>query len=91
MRPAGDIRKALLDALTAAPGLTMRELAAQAKVGADAARRTVDNLCRAGLVARGDDRRVAYRNRPVATYVPCNMAVASNDAQALTDAMRAWG
>jgi DNA-binding IclR family transcriptional regulator len=91
MRPAGEIRIALLDAVTDAPGSTLQELALRAQVAVDAARRTLDNLRRAGVVMRGEDRAVAYRNKPVATYMPHAKAVAANDSISLATAMRAWG
>ncbi len=74
MRPAGEVRVALMDAAIALArpnkGATMRELAQVACVGVDAARRTVENMARAGQLRRLQNRRVAYRNRPVAEYVP---------------------
>ena len=94
MRPAGDVRKALLDVVQAAPGRTLQELADRACVGMDAARRTMDNLRRAGVVQRGPDRVVEYRNRPVATYLPAGcVAAAANDSSIdnLCAALRAWG
>lgn len=72
MRPAGEIREALLAAAlalatdTQAP--TVRELAAKACVGQLAARRTIDNLRRAGLLHIPRTRKVTYRNCPVAEY-----------------------
>jgi len=81
-RPHGDVRQALLKAVaelaTQDQGPTLREMAQRACVGLDAARRTVSNLkrCRALVIAR--ERRVAYRNRPVAEYaLPCMHMTAS--------------
>lgn len=72
MRPAGDIRHALLraaqDLRQQGQHPTLRELAAHAQVGVDAATTTVKNLRRAGLLAVTGDRRVTYRNKPVAVY-----------------------
>ena len=69
MRPAGEVRQALLNACTqlATPdrGPTLREMAAVACVGLQAARRTVENMSRAGQLHRVRDRKVEYRNRPV--------------------------
>ncbi len=74
MRKAGDSRLALLkaaaDLTTAARSPTMREMAARACVGRDAAKRTVDNMKRAGLVVVVRQRKVDYRNRPVDEYAP---------------------
>lgn len=74
MRPAGEIRQALLESAFAlatpdrAP--TMLELAHHAQVGYEAARRTVDNMRRAGTLALVRQRAVPYRSRPVAEYCP---------------------
>jgi hypothetical protein len=74
MRPAGEIRQALLQAcmLLATPeqGATLREIAARAQVGLAAAEATVKNMRRAGVIRKLRERRVDYRNRPVAEYVP---------------------
>ncbi|RYF02357.1 MAG: hypothetical protein EOO32_00095 [Comamonadaceae bacterium] len=74
MRPAGEIRLALLQACVAlatpeqAP--TLREIALHAKVGLTAARITIGNMTQSGALRVARQRRVAYRNRPVAEYVP---------------------
>lgn len=97
MRPAGDVRKALLDAaqdMAAQGGATLRELAHAAGVSIDAARRTLDNSCRAGALQRGPDRVVPYRNRPVATYLPAGFApVAANQStvSGIAVLQAAWG
>lgn len=74
MRPAGDVSLALLDAArvlaTPEQAPTLQELAAHAQVGVDAARRTVQNMTRAGRLRKVRERRVAHRNRPVAEYAP---------------------
>lgn len=78
MRPTGEIRAALRDAAHALVaslppdrGVTVRELASAANVGADAALTTIRNMARPGgeLEIVGD-RKVDYRNRPVAEYRP---------------------
>lgn len=100
MRPAGEIRKALLDACADLArevqdpehGPSLREIAHRACVGLDAARDTMKNMARAGVVHRVNSRKVAYRNRPVAEYRPGAMTLAANDAiAALVGAVRAWG
>lgn len=68
MRPAGEVRQALLVAAAELQRPTLAELAARACVGYDSARHTVDNLRRAGRLRVLGWRRVAYRNRPVAEY-----------------------
>lgn len=100
MRPAGEIRRALLDACTALAsgvqdpehGPSLREIAHRACVGLDAAQDTMKNMVRAGVVHRVNTRRVDYRNKPVAEYRPGAMTLAANDAvAALAGAVRAWG
>lgn len=75
MRPAGEVRQALLRAAEAlaqpGQGPTLQELAAKACVGMAVARHTVGNMTRAGQLRKlPQGRRVAYRNRPVAEYAP---------------------
>ncbi|MDP9891247.1 hypothetical protein J2W32_000344 [Variovorax boronicumulans] len=74
MRPAGEVRQALFDAALALTtperSPTLLELAHYAQVGYVAARRTVDNMRRAGILVPVRDRKVDYRNRPVAEYCP---------------------
>ncbi len=73
MRPAAEVRQALCAAAQAAHacgGLTLRDLAERACVGLEPARRTVDNMTRAGVLRKVGERRVDYRNRPVAVYAP---------------------
>ena len=74
MRPAGEVRRALLQAAAdlAVPGqgATLRELVVQAQVGAPAARSMVRDLVRCGALRIVRHRRVDYRNRPVAEYAP---------------------
>ncbi len=100
MRPAGEIRRALLDACADLArgvqdpehGPSLREIAHRACVGLDAAQDTMKNMVRAGVVHRVNTRRVDYRNKPVAEYRPGAMALAANDAvAALAGAVRAWG
>lgn len=95
MRPAGEVRKALLDACTTlaqpqqAP--TLRELAAHARVGLEAARGTVSEMRRAGVVRIARTRRVAYRNRPVAEYEPAPRALhTAPPSQGLARVMTVW-
>lgn len=74
MRPAGDIRRALLFVASALhqPGrsATQAELIEHAGVGRDAAKHTLKNMVRAGSVHIPRTRRVPWRNRPVAEYAP---------------------
>lgn len=73
MRPAGEVRAALLTACVelsanSGQGATLRELAQRACVGLESARKTIDNMARAGQLCIAGQRHVAYRNRPVAEY-----------------------
>jgi hypothetical protein len=78
MRPAGAIRQALLQAAAdlahfqdgCAHGPTLQELAARAQVGARSALSTVKNMTRSGALSVVAERKVPYRNRPVAEYAP---------------------
>lgn len=84
MRPAGEVRQALLQACATlavpgqaqgheygqAQGVTLREMAHHAQVGVDAARLTIKNMRRAGEICIVGERLVAYRNKPVAVYQP---------------------
>ena len=99
MRPAGEVRQALYKTCVrlARPGRgpTLRELAAGACVGLDAARRTVNNMQRAGLLVVPRDRVVPYRNRPVAEYEPVRVACGQDEqgaqgAVALASVLQVW-
>lgn len=96
MRPAGEVRQALLHACVqlAAPGrgVTLREMALQAQVGLDAAAMAIKNMRRAGQLRIAGERRVDYRNRPVAVYMP---AVPAQQGQgkgcmSLANVLRVW-
>lgn len=77
MRPAGEVRQALIQAARDVVadlgmpnrGATLAELADRSCVGRDAARRCIDNMRRSGALQIVAQRRVDYRNRPVAEYV----------------------
>lgn len=81
MRPAGEIRQALFEAAVALTtperSPTMLELAHHAKVGYVAARRTVDNMKRAGVLVPVRQRVVDYRAKPVMEYCPRKRAEAA--------------
>ena len=81
MRPAGEVRLAMLQAahtlrrerMACGQGPTLAELAARSQVGYKAARVTVANLRRAGHLEIVGTRRVPGRNRPVAEYAPAEI------------------
>lgn len=80
MRPASEIRHALLKAAHDLKAIgqpcTLRELASHAQVGTEAARRTVDNMRRAGQLVISGHCRMQHRNRPVALYAPAQETAA---------------
>lgn len=82
---------------TAERGLTLREWAALACVGLDAAERNVTRMAAAGQVLKLKDRAVDYRSRPVAEYVPAGLvtlpsqpAPEPSGCMVLTTALQAW-
>lgn len=99
MRPAGEIRQALMQAAQAVVaelgrpdrGATLAELAARSCVGRDAARRCIDNMRRSGALRIVGTRQVDYRNRPVAEYaLPAAPAAAAGGVQALGQCLADW-
>ena len=96
MRPAGEVRQALLHACVqlAAPGrgVTLREMALQAQVGLDAAAMAIKNMRRAGQLRIAGERRVDYRNRPVAVYMPALPAQQGKGkgCMSLANVLRVW-
>ena len=74
MRPPGEVAQALLRAARQLAGAdhkpTQVALADYANVGRTAARYAVANMRRAGVLDIVGERRVEYRNRPVAEYAP---------------------
>ncbi len=96
MRPAGEVRVALWQACnqlaTPERGPTLREMAAAACVGLQAATHTVKHMSRAGQVRIPRTRRVDYRNRPVAEYAPATLLPPQPDAGVdLAGVLQAWG
>jgi len=95
MRPAGEVRQALLTAAatlaTPERAPTVREMAHHAGVGLEAARRTVDNLKRCGAFEIARHRRVAYRNRPVAEYQPARLELLGQGDAPFIDLARVLG
>ncbi len=71
-RLRGEVHLALLRAVqelaTPGRGVTLREAAAHARIGIKAARCTLSNMKRYGVLEIARTRRVPYRNRPVAEY-----------------------
>lgn len=68
----------------------MRELASRAQVGVDAARRTVDNLTRAGVLAKRGEARMPHRNRPVSLYGLPQVGREDATGLGLGAVMRVW-
>jgi hypothetical protein len=100
MRPAGDCHKALLLAAAAlkieraksGQGATLLELVHRSQVGYKVARALVPKLTDRGYLQKVGERRVHYRNRPVAEYAPvAHGPIASDDGPvALAHAVRSW-
>lgn len=99
MRTAGEVHQALIKAArelaTQDRCATLAELADRACVGRDAARMHVPKLKSRGHLCIVRERRVDYRNRPVAEYAPVKV-LSLEDVQAMTGAvvlsncMQAW-
>lgn len=99
MRQPGEVTQALLSAARELRqperAATLSELADRACIGRQTARYSVQNLRRAGHLEIVRERRVEYRNRPVAEYAP--VAPASPEAEVyrghldLVDCMSRWG
>lgn len=96
MRPAGEVRQALFNACcelaTVERGPTLKEIAARACVGLQAARNTLPNMVRAKQLRSPRARHVDYRNKPVAEYVPA--ALVDDQGEGFVDlsaVLRAWG
>jgi hypothetical protein len=68
MRPSGEIRAVLLGALCEHGPLPTRELCAITQVGLESARRTVDNLRRAGVLEIVGHEKRAHSTKWVALY-----------------------
>lgn len=68
MRPAGEVRLAVLAALRRSGRATSRAAAEMACVGFDAATVALNNLVRDGKVVKRDPIRVPGVKRPVPTY-----------------------
>lgn len=101
MRPAGEVRQALLSAAaelsTPDRAPTLAELAERVgqtmPIGGEVVRKTVHNMTYHGKLRIVRTRRVPYRNRPVAEYAPADPQDGS-DGSGFVDlalAMRGWG
>lgn len=92
MRPRGEYRSVLFDALSTGPA-PCRELAERACVGVDAARYTLDNMRRASEVSV-TYQRVTGVKRPVPVYElakrQASAAAAPVAANALQAALGGW-
>ena len=97
MRPKGEVHLALLAAAQALAtperGATLRELAAAACVGLQAARQTVGYLSKSGALVVARTRRVPYRNKPVAEWAPPQPDASASPqpaAHSLAGALATW-
>lgn len=104
MRPAGEVHLALLQAAHAiraerastGQGATLLELVHRSQVGYKVAHALVPKLSARGQLTKVGERKVPYRNRPVAEYVPTDMVEASTEPVIgagwvnLGDALQHW-
>lgn len=104
MRPAGEVHLALLQAAHAiraerastGQGATLLELVHRSQVGYKVARALVPKLSARGQLTKVGERKVPYRNRPVAEYVPTDMVESSTEPVIgagwvnLGDALQHW-
>ncbi len=95
MKPAGEVRLALLQACRdlqqPGRGPTLREMAHHARVGIKAAKDTVRNMRRDGVLVAPRTRHVDYRNRPVNEYALAKRLERRNhDEPSLDGVMMAW-
>ena len=94
MRPAGEVRVALIQAAhdivaemghpqpnQPLRGATLAEMCARAQVGRDCARSLVPKIKKSGALEIVGYRRVEYRNRPVAEYTPAQPSAGANMIQ----------
>jgi hypothetical protein len=108
-RPAGEVRQALLRAVDALveelraagspfQGPTLQEIMIRACIGRKDARMCIPNCKRSGALQIVGQRRVEYRNRPVAEYAPGSGRTGMTEAQAanaedvarLTACLQGW-
>lgn len=94
MRPAGEIRMVLLEAvgelMTPDRSPTLAELASHTQVGHRVAMHTIKNMRRHGALRIVRKRRVDYRNKPVAEYGLIQEPTSDGGGD-LQTAMKAWG
>lgn len=104
MRPAGEVHLALLqdahairaERASTGQGATLLELVHRSQVGYKVARALVPKLSARGQLTKVGERKVPYRNRPVAEYVPTDMVEASTEPVIgagwvnLGDALQHW-
>ena len=99
MRPMNHAALALLQAANrlsaAGRGVTLAEMRQDAKVSERTARMFVPSLARRGHLKIIGERKVDYRNRPVAEYAPVPADDPANDegqgGMVLVDCMQRWG
>jgi len=94
MRPRGEIRQAIAAAAEQGPG-TWRDFAERARVGYEAAQRTVENMARAGQLVPAGTAKRAHSNHWMCLYearVPEGDDVPQpwGGIEALADAVASW-
>ena len=86
MRPRGEPRELLAEEIRQLPG-TARDLATRTQIGFEVARRTLDNMVRAGEATKLDPVRVPGVKRPVPVYGPVAKDTSSAGSAAPADAV----
>lgn len=82
MRPRGEVRQALLEALRVLGRAHYRALAERARVGFEAARRALDNMRRSGDVVPVGSARLPGVCKPLVVYALGTVQGLANSAQA---------
>lgn len=99
MRPAGEVRLALIQAAAEIVrelgqpnrGATLAEMAARAQVGRECARNLVPKIKQSGQLCVVNERHVAGRNRKAYEYAPAELGATVHQGWAdLGSALSAW-
>jgi HEAT repeat protein len=94
MRPAGEVRSVIADALRQVGPMTLRDIAERSQVGYDACRRTLDNMVRALAVHIVGYEKREHCDKWVALYDlvpdPETCSDATSGAVLLESAMALW-
>lgn len=91
MRPVGEVREAVVYAVSAS-GSTLNEVVVRAGVSYGAARAALQNACRGGQLQIVETRREGHSKRPVAVYKPADVLdeLSGGDWRHAVDAVSSW-